>query len=340
MGYGAIASAGLSAYPYLGVSLVNNLGQTLYEGNVVEIDFLQQAASSIPSAGNTANPGVQYDALNTGLYNGILATTNGYTLNTMFSVVSGGGSTASSSGIKPSASAKFLTTQKGFAKIQVDPNQQQIFTIPNTANATNTFTVAFNGQTAAGATYNVSNANLTTSLTAISSIGTGNAIVTGTVLGTAGGVLTVTFGPQIATQSAGTFSGSIPLMTIVQGTATYTSTSSTTFTNGTASATASPALFVAGVNLTSVPGHTFAMATNYGSNNFTGALGPELSLATLAENAVPLANSNNTGLYQATNVPATDPNTTTNAAGYSPTQYLIRAYMTGGLINRRNLGVA
>lgn len=72
-------------------------------------------------------------------------------------------------------------------------NEQQLITLTGNPNG-GTFTLTFSGQTTAGIAYNASAATVQTALQALSSIGSGNATVTGS----AGGPWTVTFGGTLA----------------------------------------------------------------------------------------------------------------------------------------------
>ncbi len=242
MGLGQIGFGGSSAYPKQGVQLLNQTGQTLYPGNVVEIDELQSSSASQPAAGNAANPVGFVDSLNIGLGNGVLATFAGLAAGVKYAFVS------SPSAVAPGApfTAQCIETA---GAVQVNPLYSQVLTITGSPTGGSLIFSVSNsaGVSAATATFSSTVAttlsNLTTAFAGATGVGTNNVFVSNT--GTYS--FTISFSPSATTSP---------------GLTTITGNGLTGGTSPAATIAMNPTGIVAGTKLTPVAGQTYLAPTS------------------------------------------------------------------------------
>jgi hypothetical protein len=116
-GQGMGATLSRSSFFPQGGGLVNQTGQTLYKGNVVEVDWIQANSKSTPSTTQLANGQTELD-LSVG--NAVLCTSNGFSAATCYAVVRDDGPVATG--------ATFKAAFEGFEQVQINPNLSQVLT--------------------------------------------------------------------------------------------------------------------------------------------------------------------------------------------------------------------
>ena len=159
-GQATLTSRSLPA-PALDLVAVNKTLQTLYKGNIVELDYSQSSSLSIPTA--TENTTYGLDGAAKGATNAVLTTAAGLTTyNNPHGVVIQD-YLGPRIGVLPGSN--FPVAVDGIAPICINPNQSQILTVSATSGSL-VFNVTLNGTATANQTYTYSQ----TASTAVSNL--------------------------------------------------------------------------------------------------------------------------------------------------------------------------
>lgn len=318
MASGAIQK-GISGWPNVQINCINQTGQTLYPGNIVELDWYGLSANSLPNLTVSANNQYTTDEVNIAVTNATIPTSTGIAGNAPYGVVN------SPVAVKPggrfSALVEGMVAGEGTSLgIQVNPfYAQTVLWTPTPTGGT--FTITMGAVTTAAITWSATAATLASNITA--ALDAAFAGVSGTFLVT-------------GTNSSGVgfsivFYSSFPFLPSAITTTLPTTTTASTVTN---TATG----FQAGTKITPVAGYTFAAPMAAASVSGAGG-GPGLNVGWILESVTPATNTNNAGLVNM-GMPTTDPNLATgasNQSSYVAPGYTLRGWFNG-LPVRQNLG--
>lgn len=172
-----------------GIPLFNKTGQTLYTGNVVELDVLQVGTLSAPTTAQLANGG---DEANTAFNCAYVPTAAGIAAGAVHAVVSP--DYAYPNGIPPLAQFKGIVDGFG-VETQINPNLSQIINFGSATAGSVVLSTTSNGTVTSNQTVTYSQtsatliSNLQLAIGSFAAVGQNNVLVTGT--GTTG--LTATF---------------------------------------------------------------------------------------------------------------------------------------------------